>query len=139
MFEFEFWEYFSRSLSMLSGFGNSINMERIREKYSQNSNSNIEPNLYSSPEMLITNIDNYGMYYASDIWSIGVVLFNLLTGQEPFSANHNGIIAASINKIKNCSYFFPKEVSISTTWKELIKRIFLPFERRITLAELIGH
>lgn len=67
--------------------------------------------------MLITNVDNYEMYYASDIWSVGVVIFNLLVGQQPFSTDHNGIVAASINKIKNCSYFFPKNIFISTPWK----------------------
>lgn len=92
-----------------------------------------------------------------DIWSCGVLLFKLLTGQFPFSNDHGKLAP---NKIKNATFSFPQlhplvlhspalgspQFShsfncdfLSAQWKELLKKMMSKPTQRITLRELITH
>jgi len=71
-----------------------------------------------APEMLTKNI---GHSFASDVWSLGVVMFTMLVGTCPFEANS---IEATYRKIKTNSYLFPRIIPIADDVQKLIKKIF---------------
>lgn len=64
----------------LSGFGHSINIEKVKISTHVNLYSETELTPYTAPELLDNSIDSPEMYYAGDIWSVGVVLYTLLIG-----------------------------------------------------------
>ena len=57
-----------------------------------------------------------------DIWSLGVIFFNLITGVLPFEANTQ---AALFTKIKSGGYTFPKSAQgkVSTECIDLISKM----------------
>mgnify|MGYP006898485424 CR=1 FL=1 len=54
----------------------------------------------------------------------------MLVGTEPFRWGDT----FSITKIQNANVFFPNDISISSFWKNTLKRIFIEdIDQRITL------
>lgn len=68
----------------LNGFGQSICIENVKDKSHNNLLSHAELTPYTAPEMLECNVEKLETYYGADIWAVGVVLYNLLTGRELF-------------------------------------------------------
>lgn len=62
-----------------------------------------------APELL-TETREYGKEI--DIWSLGVLLFQMLTGKMPFE---------SFMDIKEANYAFPRKAKLSDEAKDLIK------------------
>lgn len=59
---------------------------------------------YMAPEQF------YGKYsYSSDIYSMGIILYELLVGERPFSGNPNEIMIAHLNKLP----LIPDEIPLS--------------------------
>lgn len=90
---------------------------------------------YISPEILLKK--DYGNSFSSDIWSIGISAFFMLTGKPPFSAANKDII---YNNIKNCNFHFPSELSISFEAKDFVKSILI-FDpaKRPSASDLLKH
>ena len=88
---------------------------------------------YIAPEVL------KGKYNEScDIWSAGVILYILLSGEPPFSGENNNEI---YKKIINMEFDFPKNKwsNISKYAKDLIKKMIAPEEKRINAHDVLEH
>lgn len=85
---------------------------------------------YVAPEVL--NMEPYT--FSCDIWSFGVVFFELLTGHLPFTGEDEKTTFSNIRKVV---YTFPTSVIISDKTKDLIRKIFVKdIDERLTLDEV---
>ena len=90
-----------------------------------------------TPAFMAPEIISGGGYegFGSDIWSLGVVLYCLLTGTLPFRGN--SATELNNNIIKG---IFNKEIKVTDEAKNLLERLLdVSPESRITLKELWGH
>lgn len=84
---------------------------------------------YCAPEMLNEELYNG---YAADIWSLGVVLFTMITGGLPFDDDN---ISRLMTKIRTASFYIPRQVPDDIA--HLIQRMLDPDPNtRITLGEI---
>ena len=87
---------------------------------------------YMAPELI--EINEKGYSFEVDIWAVGVIMFNLLTGKLPFSGDKIE------QKILNCNYCFPEEIKISKAAKNLIEQILVKKPRkRPNLNQILCH
>lgn len=87
---------------------------------------------YIAPEILN---NRKGHSFEVDIWSLGVILFTLLSGKPPFETSQ---VKETYQKIRKCSYKFPDNVNMSSKVKSLIKKIFqIDPSKRPTLEQII--
>eukprot|EP00048_Salpingoeca_helianthica_P018043 m.240389 g.240389 ORF g.240389 m.240389 type:complete len:618 (-) comp23352_c0_seq1:17-1870(-) len=87
---------------------------------------------YAAPE-IIANEKYSGP--AADVWSLGVIVYTILTGQLPFQSE-NG--AASLDRIASASFELPD--SLSERAGDLISRILRRRpEERLTVAQIWEH
>lgn len=90
---------------------------------------------YASPEVLSNN--NYS--FQSDIWSIGVVMYILLSRKFPFYNTDDSI---TLKKIRDCDYNFNGSYwkNISSEAKDLLVNIFqVNIQNRYTINDIINH
>jgi len=90
-----------------------------------------------TPAFMAPEIISGGGYegFGSDIWSLGVVLYCLLTGTLPFRGNSGAELNQNIMK-----GVFNKEIKISEEALQLLERLLeVRPEKRITLKEIWGH
>jgi serine/threonine protein kinase len=86
---------------------------------------------YLAPEM----IDRRGHDTRLDLWNLGILLFELLTGNAPFRSNNQEELFV---KIKSLKIGFPKNFPSGA--KELVRSLLKAKpEERITLNELFEH
>lgn len=73
-----------------------------------------------------------------DIWSVGVILYILLTGVPPFNGDSDQQI---FEAVKNQQYTFdiPEMEGVSEGVKELIRSILVPSDKRLTAEEILNH
>ncbi|KAL4503402.1 hypothetical protein ABPG72_001008 [Tetrahymena utriculariae] len=95
---------------------------------------------YLAPEMLQTNHQHD---FGVDIWSVGVLAYELLSGASPFAPKNNQNNADYVENttkqnIKNLRYEFPKNFPVMA--KDLISKI-LVFDpkQRLPLKEILAH
>ena len=88
---------------------------------------------YVAPEILDGNYNE-----KCDIWSTGVILFILLTGEPPFNGPENKVI---FNKIKSYKYDFSNDKwkNISLEAKDLISKMLIPQEKRLSASQVLQH
>lgn len=95
---------------------------------------------YLAPEMADSN---HKHDYRVDIWSVGVLIFELLAGYAPFSPNRpdasrQEIEAETKNNILQSRLVFPKDFPALA--KDLVKKILvLKPEDRYSLDQILGH
>ena len=88
---------------------------------------------YVSPEILS------GKYNEKcDIWSAGVILYVLLSGDPPFNGPSDGVIYSKIKKMK---FDFPEEKwkNISKEAKDLLGHMLVPEDQRYTASQVLAH
>ena len=115
----------NRPILKLVDFGNArrkpINKERLF-----NFCGTVE---YMAPEA----IDNFGFNEKVDEWAAGVIMFNMLTGADPFSSNNDLEYKDNI-KFKNIKFEYIKNESLRELNKKLLNRFMA---KRITAKEAL--
>ena len=88
---------------------------------------------YMAPESLKNNKCSYKV----DIWAIGIIIYNLLTGKFPFHGDNQ---EKTKEKIISGNLDFPPDIVISKLMKDLIRQILKkdPKERP-TLNQILQH
>lgn len=81
---------------------------------------------YAAPEVL--NYEHSGP--TNDIWSMGVILYQLYTRRRPFEGRNIKSLAANVNKMNPCYECIPPKAV------NLLKRIFVHYRSRIHAAEI---
>ena len=113
----------------LGDFGLSVKLDFDSEKRNSICGT---PN-YIAPEIL--NKKSY--QYEVDIWSLGIIIYTLLIGKNPFNSKE---VKNIYKKIKNLDYSFPEDCTISKEAKNLIEQILvLDPSERINLEQIMNH
>jgi calcium-dependent protein kinase len=88
---------------------------------------------YVSPEILSGNYTQL-----CDIWSAGVILYILLSGDPPFNGPNDNVIYTKISQMK---FTFPqnKWKNISDDAKDLICHMLVPESTRFTAEQVLAH
>ena len=112
----------------LIDFGLSTNFNSKREKYS------VGTPYYMSPEML------EGKYYfKSDMWSIGVILYILVTGKQPFRGKDKETVFKKISE-GNYDINSLNECNCSNELKDFIKKCLVKnYKKRINVENALKH
>ncbi|CAD8173588.1 unnamed protein product [Paramecium octaurelia] len=114
----------------LADFGFSVKAD-----YSGNQlfRENVGTPLYMAPQIL----ENKHYSVKSDIWSIGVMAYQMLTGEHPWVADDP---AQLLKSIKSQKLQFPSHIPISEDFKEFIKNCLQYDEKdRYNWDDLIEH
>ena len=108
-------------------FGLSSNFTLKKEKFI------VGTPYYMSPEMI------EGIYhYKSDLWSIGVILYCLITGKYPFNGKDKNEVFSLINSGKYNKKNLNKK-NYSNEVKNLIKKIFtIDLNKRISIDDALN-
>lgn len=79
---------------------------------------------YIAPEIIRSEESTF----ASDLWSLGVIAFQLFTGKTPFKSN---TAYTTFEKIQACDYEMPNESKIPIQAQDLIRRLLnlIPAQR----------
>ena len=88
---------------------------------------------YVSPEIL------QGKYNEKcDVWSAGVILYVLLSGEPPFNGPSDSVIYSKIKKMK---FSFPPSRwnSISKEAKDLLSHMLVPESERYSASQVLAH
>eukprot|EP00052_Salpingoeca_macrocollata_P025621 m.233530 g.233530 ORF g.233530 m.233530 type:complete len:1276 (-) comp22456_c0_seq10:102-3929(-) len=94
---------------------------------------------YISPEVLNSTTGSCVYDQSCDFWSLGVLMYELIYGNTPFSSPDRSTIFKLINQFDSDYMEFPSDVSCSSQAKDLIARLLLPRSRRITREEIKTH
>ena len=73
---------------------------------------------YISPEV----VNSEPSSFASDLWSLGVIIFQLFTGKTPFKSDGE---QSTLDKILACDYEMPSVDKIPQDAQDLIKKLLV--------------
>ncbi|KZT62577.1 kinase-like protein [Calocera cornea HHB12733] len=74
---------------------------------------------YIAPEVLFAS-KTHGHSYEVDIWSMGVIMFTMLTGKPPFQTDK---VEDIYRRIRDSKYEFPTTFDISPSAKNLVQKL----------------
>ena len=91
-----------------------------------------------SPMYMAPEIMKYRQYDTkADLWSLGVIFYQMLTGRTPYTANSH---AELIDNIENKSIVFPAIIKISNPAIDLLTKLLKKTSKeRMTWEELFEH
>lgn len=90
--------------------------------------------LYMAPEIL--KLEGYDE--KSDLWSLGIIIYELIYGHTPFSASNHIHLQKLLDDFETLT--FPTGRSISTDCKDLLSRLLEKTPRkRISIGDLRNH
>ena len=91
-----------------------------------------------SPMYMAPEIMKYKKYdKKADLWSLGIIFYELLTGKTPFTANNHMELLENIEKQK---IYFPSHIKISHDARDLLVRLLNKNSKeRITWDQLFNH
>ena len=101
--------------------------------YNKTLSSKVGTAYYVPPEILA------GKYNEKcDIWSAGVILYILLSGEPPFNASNDNLI---YSKIKKIDFSFPdnKWKNISKEAKDLLSKMLVKEDARLSASQVLEH
>ena len=87
---------------------------------------------YMAPEVILGNYTE-----KCDVWSCGVILYILLSGNPPFFSNNEKKLKEKICKMEY-NFDLPQFSKISEDAKDLIKQIFVDSDRRPTISDILN-
>lgn len=91
-----------------------------------------------SPMYMAPEIMKYRQYDTkADLWSLGVIFYQMLTGRTPYTANSH---AELMDNIENQSIIFPTAIKISNSAIDLLTKLLKKTSKeRMTWEELFDH
>lgn len=108
-------------------------LSKIFNKEDHNMTTKVGTAYYVSPEVLTGNYDE-----KCDIWSSGVILYIILTGDPPFNGSNDNEIYRKIQQ-KKYSFPSPQWDKISDDAKDLIKHMLADPKDRYTAEQVLNH
>ena len=85
-----------------SNLTENLNKIRSEKNYDSGSANNLltglSPSPYTSPELHEAIVGNKEAYFMNDIWSMGIVIYALLTGELPFVSDNTGQMLQQIKE-----------------------------------------
>ena len=94
------------------------------------------PEIYEERKKQENNKETKGYSFEVDIWSMGIIMYNILTGKYPFDGNKDEIE----DKILKGNFTFPENIPISQSAKDLIKQILVVNpKKRPNLNQMLFH
>ena len=104
------------------------------QKNAKNDNRRVGTPYYMAPEMIHGNF-----VYESDMWSIGVIIYVMVTGKQPFRARDKEGVFDKILKGKYDKKSLEKS-KCSNELKDLIKKILVKdYKKRISVESALQH
>lgn len=116
----------------ITDFGSAKILDSNEENQTnQRKNSFVGTAQYVSPEVLKSNCS----YFSSDLWALGCIAYQLLSGQHPFWGNHEYQIFQKIVKLE---YEFP--LGFAADAKDLVQKLLvLDPMKRLGCKEMGGY
>lgn len=108
-------------------------LSRIFDKSDNKMTTKVGTAYYVSPEVLSGDYDE-----KCDVWSSGVILFILLTGDPPFNGSNDNEIYRKIQQ-KKFSFPSPAWDKISSDVKDLITKMLAEPKDRLTAEQVLNH
>lgn len=88
---------------------------------------------YMSPEMITNN----GYNCKSDLWSLGIILYQMIVGKIPYKANN---IQSLIREINSKRIMLPDHIIVTSNCKKLIYSLLeIDLNKRIQWEDLFNH
>ena len=114
-------------------FGETTPIDEKKKQKKKDMSTRVGTAYYVSPEVLKGNYDE-----KCDIWSAGVILYIMLSGDPPFNGEDDNAIYRAISKKK---YNFPEEQwkNISKEAKDLISHMMCDPDKRYTALQVLEH
>ncbi|KAF7683612.1 Serine/threonine-protein kinase MRCK gamma [Astathelohania contejeani] len=91
---------------------------------------------YVSPEILSSAGCEVEYGPEVDIWTFGVVLYEMLIGASPFSSD---TLRETQKRISEIKYDFPPDVPTSPEFKDLVTKLVCKSEDRLKIEEIKNH
>ena len=101
-------------------------------------NNNLSDTICGSPIYMAPEIIQKTKYNnKADIWSLGIILYELLTGSSPYNINNFNEL---VDYIKNNNIEIPENLNISDNAKNLLSNLLIKSsEERITWKNIFNH
>ena len=108
------------------GLSQSFNLKKMLT-------SKVGTSYYVPPEILAGNYTE-----KCDIWSAGIILYILLSGEPPFNGPNDETIFA---RIKTYKYEFPEQKwsKISVEAKDLLSKMLIQEDKRLSASQVLQH